>query len=47
MLEFKEELNQPVKHDIEIVVDNERTHTAQAVNINEFWYKKLKFNFEK
>ena len=35
MIEFKEEYNK-VKHDIEIVVDNARTHTAQVVNINEF-----------
>jgi len=36
MIEFKEEYNEPVKHDIEIVVHNARTHTAQVVNINEF-----------
>ena len=36
MIEFKEEYNKPKKHDIEIVVDNARTHTAQVVNINEF-----------
>lgn len=36
MVEFKTEFNFPVKHDIEIVVDNARTHTAQAININEF-----------
>jgi hypothetical protein len=36
MLEFKEAFNIPVKHDIEIVVDNARTHTAQVVNINDF-----------
>ena len=36
MLEFKEAFNKPLKHDIEIVVDNARTHTAQVVNINDF-----------
>ena len=36
MLEFKVDFNHPVKHDIEIVVDNERTHIAHVVNINEF-----------
>ena len=36
MLEFKEAFNIPVKHDIEIVIDNARTHTAQVVNINDF-----------
>ena len=36
MLEFKADYNFPVKHDIEIVVDNARTHTAQVVNINDF-----------
>ena len=36
MIEFKTEFNYPVKHDIEIVVDNARTHTAEVVNINEF-----------
>ena len=36
MLEFKVDFNHPVKHDIEIVVDNSRTHTAHVVNINEF-----------
>ena len=36
MLEFKIAFTKPVKHDIEIVVDNARTHTALVVNINEF-----------
>ena len=39
MLQFKEESNLGVKHHIEIVVDNARTHTAQVVNINEFQLK--------
>jgi len=34
MLEFKEAFK---GCDIEIVVDNARTHTTQTVNINEFW----------
>ena len=34
MLEFKEAYK---GCEIEIVVDNARTHTAQTVNINEFW----------
>ena len=29
MLQFKNDFNSPVKHQIEIVVDNARTHTAQ------------------
>lgn len=36
MLQFKNDFNYPVKHNVEIVVDNARTHTAQVVNINEF-----------
>jgi hypothetical protein len=36
MLEFKKAFNKQLKHDIEIVVDNARTHTAQVVNINDF-----------
>ena len=36
MLEFKKEYHFPVKHTIEIIVDNARTHTAQLVNINDF-----------
>ena len=36
MLEFKKDFNHPVKHDIEIVVDNSRTHTKMEVNINDF-----------
>ena len=36
MIEFKTVFNHPVKHDIEIIVDNARTHTAQVVNINDF-----------
>ena len=36
MLEFKSEFIHPVRHTIEIVVDNARTHTAQLVNINDF-----------
>ncbi|CAF0913364.1 unnamed protein product [Brachionus calyciflorus] len=36
MLEFKKEFNFPVKHVIEIVVDNARTHTTQNVNIDSF-----------
>ena len=43
MLEFKTVFNYPVKHDIEIVVDNARTHTAEVVNINEFRLKKFNF----
>ncbi len=39
MLEFKTAFNFPVKNDIEIVVDNARTHTAQTVNLNEFCLK--------
>lgn len=44
MLEFKTEYNFPVKHNIEIVVDNARTHTVQTLNINEFRYFYLKLN---
>jgi hypothetical protein len=36
MIEFKTVFHHPVKHDIEIIVDNARTHTAQVVNINDF-----------
>ena len=36
MLEFKSDFIHPVRHTIEIVVDNARTHTAQLVNINDF-----------
>ena len=36
MLEFKEAFNIPVRHDIEILVDNARTHTAQVVNMYDF-----------
>ena len=36
MLEFKDEYNHPVKHDIEIVVDSARTHTARTLNINDY-----------
>ncbi len=36
MLEIKKEYYFPVKHTIEIFVDNARTHTAQLVNINDF-----------
>ena len=39
MLEFKREFNYPVKHKIEIVVDNARTHTKLDVNINDFRLK--------
>jgi hypothetical protein len=39
MLQFKNDFNSPVKHQIEIVVDNARTHTAQLVNIKEFCLK--------
>jgi hypothetical protein len=36
MLQFKDAFNHPVKHDVEIVVDNATTHTAQVVNIHNF-----------
>ena len=36
MLEFKQAYNYPVKHRIEIVVDNARTHTSQVCSLNEF-----------
>lgn len=36
MLEFKKAFNFPVKHDIEVIVDNARTHTAQNINIESF-----------
>ena len=36
MLEFKTDFNHPVKHNIEIIVDHARTHTAKVVNINDF-----------
>jgi hypothetical protein len=39
MLQFKNDFNSPVKHQIEIVVDKARTHTAQLVNIKEFCLK--------
>ena len=35
MLEFKKEYNFPVKHDIEFIVNNARTHTKMDVNIND------------
>jgi hypothetical protein len=39
MLPFKNDFNSPAKHQIEIGVDNARTHTAQLVNIKEFCLK--------
>lgn len=36
MLEFKTEFNHPIKHDIEILVDNATTHTAAEVKIDDF-----------
>jgi hypothetical protein len=39
MLLFKKDFNHPVKHHIEIVVDNARTNNIQLVNINEFQLK--------
>jgi hypothetical protein len=39
MLQFKHDFNTPVKHQIEIVVDNARTHTSQLMNIREFCLK--------
>jgi len=38
MLEFKSEYNHPVKHKIEVVVDNARTHTSKMNNLNDFRY---------
>ena len=39
MLQFKKDLVEAVKHDIEIVVVNARTHTVQVVHINDFCLK--------
>jgi hypothetical protein len=39
MLQFKKDFVEGVKHDIEIVVDNARTNTAQVVHINDFCLK--------
>ena len=36
MIEFKHEFNFPVKHDIEVVVDNATTHTALTVKLDDF-----------
>ena len=36
MIEFKEAFHRPIKHKIEVIVDNARTHTKMDVNINEF-----------
>lgn len=36
MIKFKKKFNYPVKHDIELIVDNARTHSALMVNINDF-----------
>ena len=42
MIELKTSLNSQIKHNVEIVFDNARTHTVKTVNINEFG---LKFKF--
>jgi hypothetical protein len=34
MIEFKDEYHYPVRHDIEVLVDNATTHTAMTININ-------------
>jgi hypothetical protein len=39
MLQFKKDFVEGVKHDIEIMVDNARTQTAQVVHINDFCLK--------
>ncbi len=39
MLEFKSEFIFPIKHDIEIVVDNARTHSAQEFHLHDFRYE--------
>jgi hypothetical protein len=39
MLQFKKDFVEGVKHDIEIIVENARTHTAQVVHINEICLK--------
>jgi hypothetical protein len=36
MFQFKDAFNYSVRHDIEIVADNARTHTAQVMNIHNF-----------
>lgn len=36
MIEFKQEFNHPVKHDVEVVVDNATTHTALTVKLDDF-----------
>lgn len=38
MLKHKKAYNYPVKHNIEIVVDNARTHTALIVNVDDFGF---------
>lgn len=40
MLEFKKKYNIPIKHDIEVLVDNARTHTALTINIDNLRYIK-------
>lgn len=39
MLEFKTDFNHPVKHDIEVLVDNATTHTTLTVKLDDFRYK--------
>ena len=41
LLEFKKEFIEPVRHEIEIVVDNARTHTALTVNLNDLRFNSL------
>lgn len=36
MLQFKEEFHIPVKHDIEVLVDNATTHTAVDIKLDDF-----------
>ena len=43
MLEFKREYNFPVKHTLEIVVDNATTHNKKIINIYEFRFFELYF----
>ena len=47
MFEFKKVFNFPVKHDIEVIVDNARTHTAQNVNIEYFKYLNIVIFYKK